>query len=134
MESFNHPSLHMPSDKPLVYTAMSKYLFYFRWHVSKFVFEQGAVPFNPFTISEYFLLDTVDRDLVRSANNTLVQRADQIWVFGKVSDGVLAEILQAKKQNKPIRYFYVIQSKEIKEVSKAEVEMEDDVKSFKDQL
>jgi len=64
-------------------------------HISTYTLSQGYVPLNPFQIFGYFLNDTVDRDLVRQANNTLVILADEIWVFGDVSDGVLAEIKQA---------------------------------------
>ncbi len=101
------------TDMKLIYIAHSKLNFYFRQHISKFVLENNAVPLTPFVISEYFMLDTVDRDLVRSANNSLVKRIDEIGVFGQVSNGVLAEIKLAKQRNKPIRYFEIIKSKDI---------------------
>jgi hypothetical protein len=78
------------NDKKLVYLA------YFDKHIMKFVLENGCVPLNPYAVG-YFLLDTVPRDIIREANNTLVKRADEIWVFGKISDGVLAEIKLANK-------------------------------------
>lgn len=81
-------------------------------------------------IFDYFFLDTVDRNLVRSGNNSVVKKADEIWVFGDVSNGVLAEILQAKSLNKPIKYFKVEKSREIIPISVAEVEFEDDVRQF----
>lgn len=109
----------------LVYTAISKHLFYFRMYISKFVLENECIPLNPFMIFDYFLLDTVDRDVIRNANNELVKKADELWVFGPVSDGVLAEIKLAKEMNKPIRYFKVVKSKEIKEISKDEIEFEE---------
>ena len=108
----------------LVYPAHSKHNFYFRQHISKYVLEQGYVPLNPFMIFEYFMLDTVDRDLIRNANNNLVRRADQLWVFGEISDGVLAEIKLAKELEKPIRYFLIIKSREISEISENEVQFE----------
>ena len=76
-------------------------------------------------IFEYFLFDTVEREKIYKANSVLVERAEELWVFGEVSDGVLAEIKLAKTQQKPIRYFEVINSKEIKEISKDEVKFED---------
>jgi len=108
----------------LVYPAHSKHNFYFRQHISKYVLEQGYVPLNPFMIFEYFMLDTVDRDLIRNANNNLVRRADQLWVFGEISDGVLAEIKLAKELEKPIRYFLIIKSREISEISENEVQFD----------
>ena len=108
----------------LIYPAFSKHLFYFRMHITKYVLENGGVPLNPFMIHEYFLLDTVDRDKIRESNNAIVEKAEELWVFGKISDGVLAEINLAKKSSKPIRYFEVIKSKDIKEISEKEVELE----------
>jgi len=119
----------------LVYTAISKNLFYFKMHISKFVLEKNCIPLNPFMIFEYFMLDTVKRDKIREANNALVKKADELWVFGPVSDGVLAEIRLAKSMKKPIKYFTIVESKDIKEISKNEVEFEEGVKNIsKDEL
>jgi len=125
---FEHRALKLRNDLPLVYTAMSKHLFYFREHISQFVLDNGGVPLNPFMIFGYFMLDTVDRDVVRQANNVIVSRADQLWVFGAVSDGALAEIVQAKELGKVVKYFGVIASKDIVSYSKEDVPMEDDVR------
>ena len=126
-KDFSHPALDVRNDKPLVYTAMSKHLFYFRMFISVFVLEHGGVPLNPFMVFDYFMLDTVDRDTVREGNNNLVKRCDEIWVFGAVSDGVLAEIQIAHEQKKPIRYFAIEKSHKIVESTQEEVELEDDV-------
>ncbi len=117
-------------DMKLIYPALSKHLFYFKMHISKFILDKKYVPLNPFMIFEYFLLDTVDRNIIRNANNNLVKKSDELWVFGSISDGVLAEINLAKQLNKPIRYFTVINSKEIKEVTEEETEFEEDLKNF----
>lgn len=108
----------------IIYPAFSKHLFYFRMHISKFVLENDGVPLNPFMIHEYFLLDTIDRDKIRESNNKIVEKSEELWVFGDISDGVLAEINLAKKLDKPIRYFKVIKSKDIKEISENETELE----------
>ena len=108
----------------LIYPAFSKRLFYYRMHITKYVLEQDGVPLNPFMIHEYFLLDTVDRDKIRQSNNTIVERCDEVWVFGEISNGVKAEIDIAKKHGKPIRYFTVIGSKEIREIKEADAVLE----------
>jgi len=119
----------------LVFTAVSKRLFYFRMHISKFVLEKDCIPLNPYMLWEYFMLDTIERDKIREANNTLVEKADELWVFGEVSDGVLAEIKLAKERQKPIKYFAVVGSKEIKEISKDEIEFEKELENTsKDEL
>ena len=111
----------------LVFTAMSKKRFYLRAHISKFVFEQGAIPINPFMCFDYFLLDTVERNKVREANSKLLNICDELWVFGEISDGVLREIKQAKENNKRIRFFKIV-DKPLKfiEISEDEVEYEEE--------
>lgn len=118
----------------LVYPAFSKHLFYFRMHISKFVLGHNCVPLNPFMIHEYFLLDTIDRQTVRDSNNTLIERCDEIWVFGPISDGVLAEIKLAQKNSKPTRYFSIVNSKEIKEISQNEVGFEEGLEKYRNEL
>ena len=93
-------------------------------HISKFVLEQNCIPLNPYMLWEYFMLDALDRDKIREANNALVEKAEELWVFGEISDGVLAEIKLAEEKQKPIRYFAVIDSKEIKEISKEDAKLE----------
>ena len=132
--AFEHRSLDLIDDLPLVYAAMSKHLFYFKTHISKFIVENGGVPLNPFMIYDYFLLDSVDRDSVRKGNNTLVRKSDEIWVFGPVSNGVLAEIKIAQAEGKPLRYFTVVKSRTIVEIHSNEVEMEDEVKEFRHEI
>ncbi len=131
---FIHSALKLNKDKNLVYTAMSKHLFYYRMQISKFVLENGGVPLNPFMIFDYFLLDTVERDVVREGNNNLVKRADALWVFGPIANGVLAEIKIAQAAGKPIRYFRIEKSSRILPVSAAEAEMEEEVAEFRAEL
>lgn len=134
LNDFSHPALSLSESKPLVYTALSKHLFYYRMFISKFVLEQGGIPLNPFMLFDYFLLDSLDRDMVRQANNVCVARSDELWIFGPVSDGVLAEIKQAKEAGKPVRYFSVDHNKGILESSSDKAEMEDEVAGFRSQL
>lgn len=134
MPDFSHVALDLTNEKRVIYTALSKKFFYFRYHIVKFVLEQGMVPLNPFTSFDYFLLDTVDRDVVRSANNVLVNRADELWVFGDVSDGVLAEIKQVQAQGKSIRFFRIVNSQSIEPVEPQDVVFEDDLSVFRDSM
>ncbi len=132
--NFKHEALDLNNDKYLVYTAMSKHYFYYRMFISKYVLEQHKVPLNPFMIFDYFLLDTVDRDLVREGNNNLVKRADELWVFGPISNGVLAEIKIVSGLNKPIKYFKIEKPHKIVPVLVRDVEMEDEVKNYRHEL
>ena len=133
-KTFKHQALNLQERKPIVFTALSKKYFYMRMLISKHVIEQGKVPINPFMSFDYFLADTVDRDLVRNANNNLVALADELWVFGSVSNGVLAEIKQVKQQGKPVRYFAIENDRDIKEISKENLVFEDGMEDFMTEL
>jgi len=134
MSAFEHQALHFDQDKPLVYTAFSKHYFYYRMFISKYVLEQGKVPLNPFMVFDYFLLDTVDRKVIREGNNNLVKRADELWVFGPISDGVLAEIKIAQKMEKLIRYFAIQKPHQIVPLRADEAEFEEDIKQFRPEI
>jgi hypothetical protein len=96
------------SPLPVVFTAQSKVYFYCRDAVCQFVFQNRAVPVNPFRVFEYFLGDRVERDLVRQGNNNLIRIVDELWVFGQtIADGVFFEVLLAKSLAKPIRFFTI---------------------------
>lgn len=93
-----------PSPK-LIYTAQSKNYFYCRDTVTQYVLEAGHIPLNPFRMFGYFLGERVPRDTIRNANNAVIARADELWVFGtEIANGVMSEILLAQKLGKPIRY------------------------------
>jgi hypothetical protein len=122
------------SEMKLIYVALSKKLFYFRMQISTFVINKGHVPLNPFMIWDYFLNEAVDREAVKQANDTIVRRADEIWIFGEIADGVLYEIKIAKQMNKPIKYFDVIDSKDIVEITKDKVSFEEGLEKFRNEL
>jgi len=124
-----HRALAIKPADTVVFTAMSKKYFYMRLFVTKFVLEQGVVPINPFTSFDYFLLDAVERDTVRRANNTLVARADELWVFGDIADGVRAEIIQAWQRQKTVRFFAFRDDKHIYEVEIGDLVYEDGVET-----
>lgn len=131
---FAHKALNLIKEKPLIYTAMSKHYFYYKEHISKFVIENGGVPMNPFMIYNYFLLDTVDRDDVREGNNNLVMRCDELWVFGPISNGVLAEVKLAKSKNIPVKYYGIRKPHKIVKIAKDKVEFEEDVADFREEI
>lgn len=129
---FQHPAEKLSGDLPLVYTAFSKHLFYYRVFISKFVLNQGFVPLNPFMIFDYFLHDSVDRNLIRKANNSIVEQTDEIWVFGPISNGVLAEIRLAQKKKKVLRFYAIEKPHAI--VPAKNLEMEPEVKQFSSEI
>lgn len=109
MNSFSHPAQDLPQEKTVVFTAQSCKNFHQRMLICQHAFNQGVVPINPFNTFGYFLYELVSRDLVRNANNNLLKRCDELWVYGEVSDGMLVEILTFQKSGKPIRFFDINQ-------------------------
>jgi hypothetical protein len=86
-------------------------------------------------IFDYFLSNMVSKDVIREANNNVVRKSDEIWVFGSVSNGVLAEIQIANEQKKLVRFFKIEKPHKIVEITKEEVQMEgEEMQEFKNQL
>ena len=135
MSEFNHVAKNLQDEKKVVFTAQSCKNFHQRMLICKHAFEQGAIPINPFNVFGYYLYELVDRDLVRNGNNNLMKRCDELWAYGEISDGVLAEIQMFKRLGKPIRFFDISNlPKEVKEISKDELIFEDEVKEFTDSI
>ncbi len=110
----------------VIFSAMSKRNFFLREHIIKFILEKGHTPASAFMMYSYFLLDTVERHALISANNELIRRSDEVWVFGQISDGVRAELKLAKELNLPIKFFDICLSPKCNftEVKEEDLEVE----------
>lgn len=126
--------MNLQEKKPIIFTALSKKNFYMRMLIVKFVLENGCVPINPFMSFDYYLTDTVDRNIIRNANNNLVAIADELWVFGSISNGVMAEIRQVQNMKKPIRFFAIENDQRIIGIQISELSFEDGMENFKEKL
>ena len=126
--------MSLQEKKPIVFTALSKKYFYMRMLIVRYVLENGCVPINPFMSFDYYLTDTVDRNIIRNANNNLVAIADELWVFGSISNGVMAEIRQVSDMKKPIRFFSIENDRDIAEIQNDKLLFEDGMESFKEEL
>lgn len=100
------------TERKVVFAAMSKENFFLREHIIRFILKKGFTPTCAFMMFSYYLLDTVNRKELISANNDLIRRSDELWVFGNITDGVREEIKLAQKITRPIRHFKI--SKNIK--------------------
>jgi hypothetical protein len=128
--AFSHPAMNLQEKKPIVFTALSKKYFYMRMLIVKYVLENGCVPINPFMSFDYYLADTVERDIIRNANNNLVAIADELWVFGSISNGVMAEIRLVQNIKTTIRFFTIKNDRDISEISRSELIFEDEMEHF----
>lgn len=106
-----HPRLRIRKTYPIVYPAYSKKNFYLQTYISKYCLEHRCIPLNPFMIFRYFLSDSVPREGVYEANAAIIANVDELWVFGPVSDGVLAEVELAKKRKQKVRYLKIVQDR-----------------------
>lgn len=126
-----HIKISNSEESVLVFTAQSKNNFYCRDVICEFVFNNGAIPINPFRTFGYFLNDKVERDKIRKGNNELVKRCDELWVFGPISDGVLFEIVSCQRLGKPVRFFTVASNvREIREIKISDLVFEPEVHSW----
>lgn len=106
-KSAQHIADTLRDETRVVFTAQSAKNFHQRMLICKHVFDQGNTPINPFTNFGYYLYELVERNLVRQGNNNLMRRADELWVYGDISDGVASEIRFAHELGMPIRYFSI---------------------------
>lgn len=135
MDEFNHISRNLQEEKKIIFTAQSCKNFHQRMLICKHAFEEDVIPLNPFNVFGYYLYELVDRDLIRNGNNNIMKKCDELWVYGEISDGVLAEIQMFKKLNKVIRFFDISKlPKEVKEISKDKLIFEEEVKKFKNSI
>lgn len=108
-----HPRLRFHKTYPLVYPAYSKRNFYWQMHISQFCLERKTIPLNPFMLFRYFLGDTVPRETVYCANNNIVRLCEEVWTFGEISDGVLAEVKIKKELHHPVRHYKIANTRPV---------------------
>jgi hypothetical protein len=101
----DHPASTLFEQRPLIFTAHAAETAHLRERVCAFVLRAGGVPVNPWMMGGYFLYGLVEKDDVRRANNNLLMRSDELWVFGPVSDGVEVEVEWARRHDVPVRWF-----------------------------
>lgn len=103
---------HTKTYRPLVYIAspfagdternIMKAQGYCRFAVSK-----GCIPIAPHLHYPQFMDDDdkEQRELGLFFALVLLGKCDELWVFGKPSEGMSREIAKAKKRGMPIKYF-----------------------------
>lgn len=113
--------------KKVVFVAMNSKMFRLRELITKFVFEQGAVPINCLMIYGYYLYDMVPRAKVIEGYKVVVTKCDELWTFGDISDGVRDGMVIAKKNNMPIRHFDVSRYPDVFKISEDQLVYEEGV-------
>jgi hypothetical protein len=72
---------------------------------SRFVIEQGGVPINPILNLNGVIEEETGRELAMYLDIRILEKADELWVFGMPSAGMLLEIEAAERMMLPIRTF-----------------------------
>lgn len=75
---------------------------------SRFAADNGYIPFTPHLLFPQFLDDTNprERDLGLHFGRAFLPKCAEVWVFGdRITSGMNAEIRQARRKGKRIRYF-----------------------------
>lgn len=103
------------SYRPLVYIC-SPYAGDAEWNTmrareySRFAVNNGTIPIAPHLLFPQFMDEATERELAMFMNMVLLERCEELWVFGdRISEGMAAEILRAKQKHMTIRYFTVEQ-------------------------
>lgn len=73
----------------------------------RLVIQQGGIPFAPHLLFTQFLDDKNPRHrrLGFSLGTEMLERCDELWVFGEPSSGMAGEIFYARNYGLPIRWF-----------------------------
>lgn len=100
-----HPAESLIDRRPVAFTAHSAESAYLRERICAFAFQCGVIPLNPWMVGGYFLYGLAEKDDVRRANNNLILRSDELWVFGSITDGVEVEIELARRNGMPVKFF-----------------------------
>lgn len=106
--------------KPIVYTAIPKFLVYGNQVIGSYVENRGFAVTTPWQYS-YGMGGNVDYEALKESLNTLAIRSDEVWVFSEnegvlphehttrnglgITDGVDREISLAEEHDVPVRYF-----------------------------
>lgn len=72
---------------------------------SRFVIEQGGAPINPILNLCGVIDEETGRDVAMAIDLRLLEKADELWMFGCPSEGMLMEWDAAKLYGLPVRRF-----------------------------
>jgi len=72
---------------------------------SRFAVEKGAIPIAPHLLLPQFMEEKTERDLAMRMDIAILSKCEQLWVFGKPTEGMKLEIAFAKRKNMKIKYF-----------------------------
>lgn len=116
------------NHRNLVYITYSKNWFYVRETLTQYAVQQGAAAINPFMNYGYYLNGAAKKDEVVECCHQLIRSAEELWVFGPISEASLTDIVVAVMEGKNIRFFSISDKvSEIYELRMEEISFEREV-------
>lgn len=116
------------NHRKLVYITYSRNWFYVREILTQYAVEQGAAAVNPFMNYGYYLNGAVKQDEIAECCHQLVRSAEELWVFGPISEASLTDIVVAVMEGKTVRFFSIADKvSEIYELQMEEISFEREV-------
>ena len=96
----------MPPEKKAVYVLFAKTNSAHRTKISKFVLDSGSIPSYPAIVSDFYSeIPSPAAGTERDRRDSIIRRADEVWVFGEISTELDDEVRLAKRLGKPVKYF-----------------------------
>lgn len=114
--------------RKLVYITHSRSWFYVKEGVQQYALMQGVAPLNPFMNYGYYLDQRVERDEIVASCHQMIRSAEEMWVFGPISEAMLTDIVVAVMEGKSLRFFSISENpEEIKELELEKISFEREV-------
>ncbi len=115
--------------KKLIFCSHSRHFMHASLLICKYVIDKECVPINSFTNFGYFLYELVPRHDIAESINNIINRCDEQWVFGPITEGVRMEINMCRQMGKPIRFFQILENEHpvlIKETAEESLRIADE--------
>lgn len=108
-ESMKHLRIKAGKRTPrkMVYVTHSKNWFYVREAVMQFAVEQGVAAVNPYMNYGFYLNGAVGKDEIVECCHQFIRTADELWVFGPISEAILTDIAVAVMEGKAVHFFSI---------------------------
>ena len=116
------------THRKMVYVTHSKSWYYAKEIVMQFAIEQGVAAVNPFMNYGFYMNGSVEKDGVVECCHQLIRTADELWVFGPISEAILTDIAVAVMEGKEVHFFSISEHKsEIHELQMEDIIFEREV-------
>lgn len=116
------------THRKMVYVTHSKSWYYAKEIVMQFAIEQGVAAVNPFMNYGFYMNGSVEKDEVVECCHQLIRTADELWVFGPISEAILTDIAVAVMEGKEVHFFSISENRsEIHELKMEDIIFEREV-------